>query len=167
MSCFQDNCLYSLIQDFVANGICEGVLDPNPFMPPKTTPCIFEFDQNGIIIGIDKGTCSAQTETLLQSIEECGFPLRQQPNLIFNTLQPMLQFMCNSETVSNLLIGTSINTFNRQSYFSQRRKRQVAPLESVTDYGSTIYTNVNFGKFSFHATLIANSYSFFCEEENH
>ena len=134
--------MYSLIQDFIANGICEGLPYPfvpglpNPFVPPTTSSCLFSFDQNGEITGIITGTCSAQTETLMQSIEECGYVLRQQRNLIFETLIQMLQFMCSSETVGNLIAGTNINITNR-----------LVPIELVTEYDdATISTDLSFSK---------------------
>ena len=136
---FQDNCLYSLIQDFDADGICDGPFGPSPFVPPKVTTCNFESFPNGTIIGIQTGTCSTKTEELLQSEdsrEECGFVLRQQRTLIFETLRLMLQFMCNSEAVESLINRTDINGTNR-----------LVPLEIVTEYDdATISTDLNFSK---------------------
>ena len=90
--------MYSLIQDFIANGVCDGLDQApffleNPFMPPTTSPCLFTSLPDGTLTGIDEGTCSAETETLLQSKEDCGYVLRQQTNLIFQTLQILFQLM--------------------------------------------------------------------------
>ena len=143
--------------DFIANGICEFEQDififgffQNPFN--KTSPCTIIDDIETGQMKIDSGVCSDNTEELLKSNEECGFYLQQQSNLIFSTVQLLLTLMCNSDTVSELLSNITINP-SRQFYFNHRDKRQVAPIEAVTEFGSTIYTNINFGEFY----LIINS----------
>ena len=103
----------------------------NPFKPFKTSPCKFNFNE------IVNGTCSTQTEELLGSREECGFVLREQTNLIFNTLQPLLQYMCNSAKVGELLDGISISG----------KTSRLVPFESVTEFvDATISTNLNLGR---------------------
>ena len=72
--------------DYIENGICGGLPIPNPFQTTNFAPCTLIQDDMGNVIGIDSGVCSNLTETLLMNRDECGLYLRQQPNIIFNTL---------------------------------------------------------------------------------
>ena len=134
--------------DYIENGICDlGGLLPNPFQTTNIATCeLIQEDNNGLVI--DVGVCSDHTEELLTR-DECGFYLLQQSNDIFNTITVLLSVMCNNEIVNELINNTAINPFNRQFYSNKRRKRQVAPFENVTEFGSTFYTNLRFGEFSF------------------
>ena len=178
----------------MANGTCGGLLPsnlPNPFDLPEVDTCTlteaeydyYDYDNSkqdydyydyGAPMEIAEGVCSAKTEELLSLREECGFFLRQQPNLIFNTIIILLQLSCNTEIVTNLLIDIVISfpfrrnrNRNRQSFnqnktsssrpvaqrfqnrlpFYQNKKfRPVAPVELVTEYGDTVSTVLDLGK---------------------
>ena len=119
---------------FVVNGTCPNM--GSPFTPMKTPPCEFSAFPNGTLTGIDRGVCSDMTEELLMSKEECGIFLKEQTNLIFDTLQILLQSMCNSDIVFDLIDSTSIFRFTPST--------RLVPINSVTELqDATISTNLN------------------------
>ena len=166
---FKDNCLQSLIKDYISYGSCAADYKNPPFN--GTSECIYNY--NGLYnsqSSIEVGTCSTQTEELLKS-RECGFALAKQPDLIFITLELMLYCMCNTQLVEDLMSGTSINskfrnTTNTQSvedlmseiripninskYRNTNRhgrnlnETRIFPIEFVTQFeDATIVTNIN------------------------
>ena len=101
----------------------------------------------GAPMEIVEGVCSANTEQLLTSREECGFALRQQTNLIFTTLQLLLQVSCNTDTVTNLLNEIVVSRDSTNRLFEKNETNRLVPLELVTEYeDATLSTNLNFGK---------------------
>ena len=121
--------------DYIENGICDGLPFPQPDLFPTeniATCMLLQDGPNGPVTGIDIGVCSNVTEQLLLDIEDCGYFLREQTNLIFNTLQELLTRMCNTEAVNSLIARTSINV------------TRLVPIESVTEFeDATISTNLN------------------------
>ena len=149
--CFQDGCLYSLITDFIQNGICEPINgtvsifggDPNPFNWQTNSSCE---RQNAIVIS--KGVCSLKTEDLVAT-QDCNYEILEQRTFIQDTALFLLFSMCNTSNLINRRRNKAIRTSNR-----------IIPIERVVEFeNATISTNLNLGKFNrlislFHFNLV-------------
>ena len=87
---------------------------------------------------INEGVCSSETETLLRT-KDCGFLIRKQRTIIFDTIEQLLRRMCKLGIVDNLFSSFSTVASTRQS--------RLVPLEFVIEYpNDTISTKLDFGK---------------------
>ena len=88
---------------------------------------------------INEGVCSSETETLLRT-KDCGFLIREQRTIIFDTIEQLLRRMCKLGIVDNLFSSFSTVASTRQS--------RLVPLEFVIEYpNETLSTKLDFGRF--------------------
>ena len=122
------DCLAFLIEDVTTKGTCtEATGNPAAELniwgaSTLDDQCTYEedFDDDyGSTFTITEGTCSAQTETLLQT-DECQNSLAEQILLIRNTIELLIQFSCRN------------TLFNSLPFSSARRAKQGEETESNT-----------------------------------
>ena len=131
------NCLASLVEDVATKGTCDDGNNPAASLniwgwSELENDCILEekeyydyyggsgsgdfyYDYPATMI-ITAGTCSDSTETALQT-DECMTLLAEQPKIIKNTLELLIQYSCTEDVFSSLT-------------FSQARRRSV-PIRSL------------------------------------
>ena len=95
------NCLASLVEDVATKGTCDGGFNPAKELniwgwSDLGNDCTLEeiedyYDYYGAIYEITAGTCSVSTEVALQT-DECMTLLAQQPSIIKNTLELLIQY---------------------------------------------------------------------------
>ena len=115
-----DDCFASLIVDVTTDGTCTGATG-NPATELNIwgastlgNNCTLEEeedyyypdDDSKSTFTITDGTCSTNTETLLQTTE-CQTFLEQQPNIVQNTLELLIQHSCKKSVYENLPISSA------------------------------------------------------------
>ena len=130
MHCFQDSCLYSILQDYVtAGGVCKDTpwttngppnFEPYPAAYPTstnpvcTTSLLFSGQCPSLqymqdfpceFYEITSGVCSTSTETKLATTT-CQNELAYQPGFIYTTLNSLILDMCTYANIPAALGGS-------------------------------------------------------------
>ena len=132
---FQGSCLQNLIKDYISNGACFGPPNVPDLFDTTNLSCTFiPNGDDGSVAGIEIGTCSDLTESLLV-LKDCEYLLKAQPSKsIINTLQSLFIYMCNTYTV----------VFNLDLNRANINETKVFPIDSVFQFeDATFATLVN------------------------
>merc|ERR1712223_467022 len=100
-----------------------------------------DYDYGAAMI-ITEGTCSADTEAALQT-DECKTLLPNQPNIIKNTLELLIQYSCKDEVYNNLTISQGLRKSKKKRRNRNKPKERLAPISEV-DLAAGIKTELNF-----------------------
>ena len=147
--CFQDSCLYSLLQDYLtAGGVCKDTIystngppnfEPYPAAwPTSTNPvcttsqyfqgqCYSEQYQQNFpceFYDIISGVCSTNTVTKLTTTT-CQNEFAEQPNFVYTTLNSIMFDMCTLTEIPTTLNGSG----RRRRRSERKRKSDIGRLE--------------------------------------
>ena len=170
MHCFQDSCLYSLLQDYVtAGGVCKDTVystngppnfEPYPAAwPTSTNPvCTTSLQSQGQCYSeqyqqnfpcstytVTSGVCSASTVTKLATTT-CKSEHNEQPNFIYNTIENIMHAMCTPAEIPSAFEGSG-----------RRRKR--SERKTISDLHLRRPEGRDFSKFVGKASLRSQNFS--------
>merc|ERR1712223_505653 len=154
------NCLALLIDDVTSKGTCDDGNNPAKELDiwgwsnlandctMEEPPCEYycedeyqDYDYSAPMI-ITEGTCSADTEAALQT-DECKTLLENQPNIIKNTLELLIQYSCKTEVYDSLPFSQGLRKGQKKRRNRNKPNERLAPISEV-DLAAGTKTELNF-----------------------
>ena len=102
------------------------------------------FDYDDTCFNITTGTCSAETESLLQT-DACKRSMAEQPNIIKNTLELLVRYSCPTDLYYNLLdsYGSFLGPRGKRTKKKEKRTTRLAPVNEI-DLKAGTKTELNY-----------------------
>merc|ERR1712223_1493999 len=101
----------------------------------------YDYDYEAPMV-IPDGTCSANTEAALQT-DECKTLLANQPTIIKNTLELLIQYSCKTDVYESLPISQGLRKGRKKRRNRNKSKGRLAPISTV-NLTADIKTELNF-----------------------
>merc|ERR1712223_166280 len=101
----------------------------------------YDYDYEAPMVIAD-GTCSADTEAALQT-DECKTLLANQPTIIKNTLELLIQYSCKTEVYESLPISQGLRKSKKKRKNRHNSKGRLAPITTV-DLDAGTMTELDF-----------------------